>query len=219
MAEGRMRKLVVGLIGQVCAGKSTVAAAFRRLGAAVCDADQAVHELYTRPEVAAQVRALFGPGVMDEKGGVDRARLGRLVFFDPARLKRLTEEVVFPRARDAVKAELARFQASDSSVLVLDAPTLVEAGLVGLCDEVVFVSAEFSRRQRWAGARGWEPGELEKREACMLDEERKRSVATASINNDGARDDIETQAGELLSTWQLDKDREEEEQENVRREQ
>ncbi|MGD0094227.1 MAG: dephospho-CoA kinase, partial [Planctomycetota bacterium] len=197
MAQGRKRQLVVGLVGQVCAGKSTVAHAFRRQGATVWDADQAVHELYTRPDVAAQVRALFGPDVLDEQGGVDRVALGRLVFSDPAQLKRLTAEVIFPRAHAVLDAELARFRASGGEVLLLDAPTLIEAGQAGLCDQVVFVSACFSRRQKWSQARGWKAGELEKREACMLDEERKRRVATASIHNDGTLDDVEAQAAKL----------------------
>jgi len=197
------RKLVVGLVGQVCAGKSTVAEAFRRHGAIVFDADRAVHELYAQAAVARQVRELFGAGVLDGEGRVNREELGRLVFSDPVQLKRLTEEVVFPRVRDSLMAELERFRASDSAVLLLDAPTLVEAGLTELCDQVVFVTARLARRQQWARARGWEPSELGRREACMLDEEQKRRVATTSICNDGTREDIEVQAGKLLAAWNV----------------
>jgi len=201
MLAGRNRKLVVGLMGQICAGKSTVAEAFRRHGAIVFDADRAVHELYTRAEVAEELRALCGESVLDKEGRVKRAELGRLVFSDPAKLKRLTEEVVFPRVRASLMAELERFRASAGPVLLLDAPTLVEAGLTGLCDQVVFVSARLSRRQQWARGRGWKADELDRREACMLDEEQKRRVATAVINNDGTREDIEAQTGKLLATW------------------
>lgn len=203
MTVGRNNQLVVGLLGQVCAGKSSVASVFRSRGAMVYDLDRAVHQLYTRPEVAAQVRALCGAGVMRGGDGdeVDREALGRLVFSNPEQLQRLTAEVIYPRARELVREELARFRATDSAILLLDAPTLIEAGLADLCDQVVFVTARLSRRQQWARARGWAADELDRREACLLDKEQKRRLATACVNNDGTREDLEAQVGKLLAAW------------------
>ncbi len=90
-------KIVIGLVGQVCAGKSAVAEAFRQHGARVYDADKSVHEIYARADVIEQVVALFGAGVLNDAGQVDRKALAAIVFSDAAQLKRLTNEIVFPR--------------------------------------------------------------------------------------------------------------------------
>ena len=201
MAARRETKLVVGLIGQVCAGKTTVAEAFRQRGAVVYDADREVHELYARAEVVAQVRALCGEGVLDRHGAVDRQALARLVFADPAQLKALTEQVVFPRVREAAAAAIRRFRGAEAGVLVLDAPTLVEAGQAEVCNQLVFVAAPLARRQQWAAARGWEAGELARREGRLGDEKQKRRAASAVIANDGTPQDLQRRVDELLAAW------------------
>jgi len=196
-----MTKLVVGLIGQVCAGKSTVAEAFKRRGAAVYNADDAVRELYAQPGIVAQVRALFGGSVLDGHGRVDCHALGRLVFNDPARLRLLTEQVVFPRTREAIEGAIGRFRRSSVKVLLLDAPTLIESGQAAVCDRLVFVAAPVERRREWARARGWPPGELEKRDACLADDQEKRRAATAVIVNDGTLEDVQRHVDGLLAAW------------------
>jgi dephospho-CoA kinase len=201
MAAGKTGKLIVGLIGQVCAGKSTVAAAFRSRGAQIYDADKAVHELYTRPEVIAEVRGLLGDEMLDGQGGIDRKALGRIVFSDPEKLKALTAQVVFPRAREVSQKAIEQFRTSAALVMVLDAPTLVEAGMLGLCDKVVFVSARSSRRLKWASARGWDSGELERRESCLLNEDERRGAATVVIHNEGTPDEVQDDVDQLLAEW------------------
>jgi dephospho-CoA kinase len=191
---------VVGLVGQVCAGKSTVADAFRRRGATVWDADKFVAGLYARPDVVRQVRELFG-AVFDRQGHVDRGALGRLVFADKAKLAVLTEQVVFPRTRVATERAIAEFRRSSAPLFLLDAPTLMEAGEAGKCDEIVFVAAPLARRQAWAAARGWADGELERREARLDNEEQKRRSASAVIMNDGTISDVEARVAELMERW------------------
>jgi dephospho-CoA kinase len=201
MAAGKTGKLVVGLIGQVCAGKSTGAAAFRSRGAQIFDADKAVHELYTRPEVIAEVRGLWGDEVLNGQGGIDRKALGRLVFSDPEKLKALTEQVVFPRAREVSRKAIEEFRASAALVMVLDAPTLVEAGMLEVCDKVVFVSARSSRRLKWASMRGWGPSEVERREGCLANEDQRRGAATVVIHNEGTPDEVQDDVDQLLAEW------------------
>lgn len=193
--------LVIGLVGQVCAGKSAVAEAFRRRGARVFDADKAVHEIYTRAEVIAQVRALFGDSVLDKQGRVDRKALGRLVFSDAKKLQMLTEQVIFPRTGGLLEQALRECRASGSPALVLDAPTLFEAGRDGQCDHIVFVSAPLERRRAWAKARGWVDGELERRDAKMEDEQSKRARADAVIENSGSLNDVDRAVEKLWENW------------------
>src|SRR5258706_10782220 len=140
-------KIVIGLVGEICAGKTSVAESFRRHGARVYDADKSVHEIYTRPEVIAEVRAAFENGVIDENGAVDRKALGKLVFNDEAKLRRLTNEIIYPRTGVEMQKAIDEFKASDAHALLLDAPTLFESGRDGLCDNVVYVMAPRERRE------------------------------------------------------------------------
>lgn len=192
---------IVGLIGQVCAGKSAVSNAFRRRGARVYDADQNVHAIYRAADVIEEVKGLFGEGVIDAKGQVDRKALGKIVFSDAAKLKTLTEEIIFPRTGKAMEREIEEFRKSGAPALVLDAPTLIEAGREKMCDVLLFVAAPLAKRQEWARQRGWPDGDLERREARMLDENEKRKRADAIIDNAGTLEDLDKEVGRLFEVW------------------
>ena len=194
-------KPVIGLVGQICAGKSAVAQAFRRQGARVFDADKVVHEIYIRSETIEQVRKIFGAGVLNSTGGIDRKALGNVVFSNAASLKRLTSEVVFPRTAQAMLREIQDFQASEAPALVLDAPTLFEAGRENLCQHIVFVAAPLLRRQEWARARGWKEGEIERRETNLEDEKAKRLKSDVIIGNSGTLEDVDQTVAKLLKSW------------------
>lgn len=196
-----MPNLVIGLVGRVCAGKSAVADAFRRRGAWVYDADKVVHELYKKKEVIEQVRELFGDTVLNPEGGIDRKALGKLVFADPLKLRTLTERVIFPRTREMLDETLQAFRNSSSPALILDAPTLFEAGRDQVCQFIAFVTAPLARRQAWAQARGWEKAELELRDARLGDETIKRQHTTEIIDNTGSLEDMDRRVGELFDRW------------------
>src|ERR1700738_1249708 len=92
---------LVGLTGGVGSGKSTVAAMLRELGAEVVDADEATHAVYEpgSPGYDAVVRE-FGPDFVRD-GGIDRSRLGDLVFRD-ADGRRRVNAIVHPLVREWV---------------------------------------------------------------------------------------------------------------------
>ena len=100
--------LIVGLTGNIAAGKSAVATRFVEHGATLIDADQ-----LARQAVAKGTRALaaiverWGTGVLTGEGTLDRAVLRRIVFANPAERAAL-DAIVHPevaRLRDvAVEA-------------------------------------------------------------------------------------------------------------------
>ena len=129
--------LVIGLTGSIGMGKSTIAARFRALGIAVCDADAEVHKLYAG-KAAPLIEASF-PGTT-ANGVVDRAKLGAALVKDPSGFKRLEQIVhplVFVAERDFLRAEAAR----GAHMAVLEIPLLLETGGEKRVDVVVVVSA------------------------------------------------------------------------------
>jgi dephospho-CoA kinase len=203
MAGGvkKRSKAVIGMIGEVCAGKSTVADAFRRNGAMVYDADKNVHEIYRRPDVIAEVKKQFGPEVLDASGQVDRKALAQIVFQEPGKLRALTEKVIFPRTNETMRQSLEEFQKSEAKAFVLDAPTLFEAGRDDLCHFIVFVRAPMDRRLEWAKARGWDIEEIKRRESKLGRQSIKKRRADAVIDNTGSVAELDVKVRELLEKW------------------
>ena len=132
--------IILGLTGSVGMGKSTAAREFRRLRIPVHDADRAVHRLLGRGGRAVAAVAEAFPGVLKADGAIDRIALGRLVFADPAALKRL-EGILHPLVRAAERRFLARARRQRRKLVVLDIPLLFETGGQARCDKVLVVSA------------------------------------------------------------------------------
>jgi dephospho-CoA kinase len=150
---------VLGLTGSIGMGKSTAAAALRRLGVPVHDADAEVHRLMREDrELIAAIDDKF-PGVADS-GAVDRVALGAKVFNDPAALRRL-EALVHPRVRRSEAAFLRRMQSRRHPLVVLDIPLLFETGGDRRCDAAIVVAApRFLQEQRVLARRGMSPTRL-----------------------------------------------------------
>lgn len=156
--------IVIGLVGRIGAGKSTVARRFAEHGAAVIDADRLAHEALADPAVVAEVVARFGAAVRDAAGRIDRAALARLVFGPtPAHDAALAdlESIVHPRVRRRIEAALAP---GSARVVVLDVPLLVQAGWADLCTDLVVVGCEESVRRGRLAARGWSPEQIAARD-------------------------------------------------------
>jgi len=191
---------VIGLTGTVGAGKSAVAAKLGARGAVVIDADAVGHETLRRPEVAAQVEARFGTGVLDAEGAVDRRALGRVVFADPS-ARRDLETLVHPPMFEAFERAIADAERGDAPFVVLDAAILLETGWDRACDLVVFVDAPRPLRlERVGTSRGWTDEQLRARESAQWPGERKKSRADYVLLNDGSSTALD-EAVDRLVDW------------------
>src|SRR4051812_21874145 len=110
-------KFLLGLTGNIACGKSTVSRQLRELGAHTIDADALIHVIL-RKDGAAYVPVVeeFGSEILAEDGEIDRRALGRIVFADPARLKRL-EEIEHPIVRGLIDEQIGQ---AEESVVVVD---------------------------------------------------------------------------------------------------
>ena len=136
----RQKALVLGLTGQTGAGKSTLSRYFADMGFGVVDADQ-ISRLVTQPgsEALLQIASCFGPGMLTPDGGLDRRKMGALVFSDPAELKALTD-LLNPFILEETRRQIEL--ASDGhDYVLLDAPTLLESGGEVFCSQVAVVTA------------------------------------------------------------------------------
>jgi dephospho-CoA kinase len=197
-------KPVVGLIGAIGAGKSTVAKLLAARGGFVIDADALGHEALRQPEIIRQVVARWGAGVRRPDGSLDRRAIGRIVFPNPDERSTL-EALVFPYIRERTNEEIARGTADPSArFVVLDAAVLLEAGWNNAVDRIVYVDAPRELRlQRLAARSGWTDAELVAREAAQWPAEEKKARADAVVVNDAGPAELEERVDRLLTEWKL----------------
>lgn len=197
------RPFVVGLIGGIGSGKSAAATAFTRRGARVVNADALGHEALKQPAIRDRLVALWGKGVLDAAGQVDRPKVAAIVFRDPAELRRL-EQVVHPYIASRIDQEVGRAATEGISLVVVDAAVLLEAGWDRFCDRVVFVDAPAElRRRRVTEARGWAAQGWEDREAAQLPLTVKYARADHVVDNASTFEHLTRQIDDLVARWGL----------------
>jgi len=206
MASTRPDVLVVGLTGGVACGKSTLRSSLVRRAplagfrlVAAVDADALGHRAYAPGTKTNElVRAAFGEEVMSRVDGtVDRARLGAVVFADPA--KRLVlNRLVWPAIRDLIVRDVAAL--SPGTLVVVEAAVLVEAQWTDLVDEVwvaVVDPAEAKRRLMQRNNLSAEQAQA-RIDAQMTNEERSRR-AHVVVRTDTRAEDVDARADALLA--------------------
>jgi dephospho-CoA kinase len=180
---------LLGLIGGVASGKSTVAELFRQQGAVVLDADRVGHEVLRLPGVRAVVGGRWGKEVIGSDGEIDRKALGRIVFGPPpdgprelAELERITHLEI----RRRLAAEIEKLAKTGTRLAILDAAVMLKSGWDRLCDTIAFIDVPRELRLARALSRGWTAEDFARREAAQepVDEKRRR----ANIVLDNSRD-------------------------------
>lgn len=184
---------ILGLTGNIASGKTTVGLMLLELGLSTyVDADAIVHELYLPGQaLPAELASVFGPGVLDSDGGVDRRALGAIVFNSPDRMAQL-ESIVHPRVREALLARLRAL--GPDEIGVLDAVKLIESGYAPFCHGIWIVTCPPEiQLKRLTEQRGLSEEEARARLAAQPPIEAKLPLATAIIHNDGSIDDLRQQ--------------------------
>ena len=121
-----MAAFVVAVTGGIASGKSAVTALFARRGISVADADEIAHAIVAPGEPAlAEIVARFGADLLDEQGGLQRARLRALVFAD-AQARAALEAITHPRIRAGLQSACA---AAGGDYAIAAIPLLAESGL------------------------------------------------------------------------------------------
>jgi dephospho-CoA kinase len=175
--------LKVGLTGGIGAGKSEVSRLLVTYGAVLIDADRIAREVVApgTPGLAAVVEA-FGEDVLDADGGLDRPRLGSIVFADPEKLAVLNSIVHPLVGRRSRELETA---AADDAVVIHDVPLLAENALAALYDLVVVVDASpETQLDRLVRLRGMTEEDARARMAAQATREKRLAIADIVIDND-----------------------------------
>lgn len=191
--------LIVGLTGNVAAGKSAVAELWREAGVPVVSADRLARTAVEPGTPAlARIEELFGPGVIQADGALDRGAVRRIVFRDEDALRHL-EAIVHPEVR-RLRDEWTRRQREDGAGMVVwEIPLLFETGIEEEVDVVVVVDAPVEvRRRRIVETRGIGEDEAMVIMEAQMAAKEKRGRADVVVENGGTREELAGRAGEVL---------------------
>ena len=213
---------VIGLTGNVAAGKSTVARVLGRLGANIIDCDVVAHYLM-EPGTVVWERILesFGEQILAGDTTIDRGKLGRIVFADPESLRRL-EAISHPAVVQETERLLVRIadrylgwvactvgasatQRGDGPVVVLEAIKLVESGMHRRCDALWVVTCGREQQiRRLETERGLSRDEAETRIDAQTPIEEKIGLADLVLENDKTIRHLDQQIRKQWELIQLD---------------
>jgi dephospho-CoA kinase len=191
---------VIGITGGIGSGKSTVASFLAELGAVVIDADKTGHELLrSDTPVRREVIAAFGEQILDANGEIDRHKLGDIVFDNPEARLRLNR-IMHPRMKQQVAEQIKTYAAKGASVVVIEAPLLIEAGWASVVDEVwVTTASEATIMRRLQKRSGLSASESTARLRSQLPAADRMKHADVIIDTDCSLDELEAK---VKTQWQ-----------------
>lgn len=132
------KALVIGLTGGIATGKSTVSDMFKEKGINVIDADIISREVITiYPEILNEIKNEFGEEYI-AGFGINRKKLGKLVFSDKNRREKL-EELIIPYIKQEIYKKVNDRKALGDSLIIVDAPTLFENHMDKDVDKIILV--------------------------------------------------------------------------------
>ncbi|RSX56958.1 dephospho-CoA kinase [Bifidobacterium samirii] len=177
----------IGLTGGIAAGKSTVSARLRELGAAIVDYDALAHAVVAPGGAALPaIVAAFGPDALTADGTLDRAWMAGHVFGAHAepgareRLDAIEHPLIYRAAADVESAH------PDAAVVVHDVPLLAEVidAMPFRFDHVVTVEApEDVRIARMTATRGMTRGQAADRIRHQSTRAERESIADAVVDS------------------------------------
>lgn len=133
-----MQKFVVGLTGPTGSGKSTARNVAAELGFFCIDADKVARDAVEIGSPLLPVLQKEFGDVLNSDGSLNRAKLASAAFCSKARTEKLNS-IMLPHIVGMIENII---KGSESEFVLLDAPTLFEAGAQKICQRTIGVVAD-----------------------------------------------------------------------------
>jgi dephospho-CoA kinase len=199
-AGGSYFMLVIGLIGGIGTGKSTVSLTLQELGATLLNMDLVGHEMQKKGTDAwKDIVATWGSDLIDpQTGAIDRRKLGPIVFGDPAALQKLNQ-IMWPRMKALTAEKLATLYEQGVKVAVVESALLIEAGWQDLVDEIwCTVADEEEVVRRLAGRNNLTREDALRRIRSQMPQEERAKQAAVVIDTNCTMDEVKQK---VISIW------------------
>ncbi len=194
---------VIGLTGGIASGKSSVSNILKHYPHV--DADL-VSRRVVSPGMPGlqQIFATFGSKILHEDGRLDRGAMRSLIARDSQAQQQLNA-ILHPIIIDAIKQELKALEAQGEALAFVSAALMMESGSYKNYDAVILISAPWEIRLK----RLLERDGMDRGAAILLmnrqwRDEKRRSLATCEIINDGSLEDLKARTREALEKLDID---------------
>ena len=185
--------MVIAVTGDIGAGKSTVSKLLaQKLSCEYLNADVIAKNLWHRDDVKAQAVNHFGDDILDSEGRIIIPGIAELIFTNEDN-NAFCNALIHPLVMDEL--EDLSVQYGDA---VIEIPLLFEAGRRKFIDRVIYVEAQLALRlHRCEIQRGWNIGELLRREKFLLPREHRIAMSDYVIHNDKSISELERHINKL----------------------
>ena len=189
---------IIGITGGIASGKSTVTEFLRQKGFQVVDADAVVHQLQKPGGRLYQVLVEhFGEKILLENGELNRLLLASLIFSNPEEQEwsKITQGEIIREELAALRNQFARSEA----LFFMDIPLLFEQNYASWFDEtwLVYVNRDV-QLERLMKRDQISKEAAESRLNSQWPLERKISLASHSLDNNGNQEQLIAQVVQLL---------------------
>jgi len=191
--------LIIALTGGIGSGKSTVAEKFAQLGIPILDTDVIARQLVEPGLPAyAEIVSQFGPSILTDDQQLDRAKLREIIFNHTEQRDRL-EQILHPRIRQEVQAQLAKL---DCDYCIVVIPLLTEKGNYPFVDRILLVDSPADQQIRRTMARDHQTREqVEQIMASQSDRQQRLALADDVLDNSGDLVNLERQVMQLHNKY------------------
>lgn len=177
-------KRVVGITGGSGSGKSYISECLKKEGFSVIDADEVAHRCLEEDRCKAEITAEFGKAVLT-RGKTDRKKLGKIVFSDSEKLKKLNS-ITHKYILSEIDKEIKN---AKSDTVFVDGAVLIESGMK--CDFMIGVIAKNAlRKARIMRRDGIDKIEAERRIRAQQKDGFYRKNCDFVLANNGGEPDI-----------------------------
>ena len=191
---------VIGITGGVGSGKTQVLEYLNdKYGATICLTDEVARSMQRKGgEVYDAIVNHFGKEILDDKGELDRQKLGSIVFTDNEELAVLNS-LVHPAVKEEVKKEIRKEERKNTNLFILESALLIDDDYGEICDEIwyVHVDAEI-RKKRLMFARGYSAKRIDNIIASQMKKREYMMNCDRVIDNSGVFGETTMQLDQII---------------------
>lgn len=181
------------LTGGIASGKSTVGEIFRGYGVKIIDADRIAHEVLDQQSGA--IATSFGDAYVSDQGRVNRQALGALVFADP-KAKKSLEALLHPLIYEEIQRQSEVLDRKGKPYFI-DIPLFFETQRYPIEHSIVVYAPRALQLERLMQRNGLNRHEAEQRIDAQMDIEKKKTLATYLIDNQGDLHALQSQCDKI----------------------
>lgn len=173
-------KNVIGIYGLICSGKSSFSKLLaKELNALYIDADIIGHEALNDKDKKEELIKEFSSDILDNKGNIDRKKLGKIVFGNSKKLRKL-ESINYPY----IEKKIFELINSTDKDVVIEAALIMRSEIYKMCSSLIYVNSKTADIiNRMKKKRNISEKEARKVLKMQIDVKNKKSNADIIINN------------------------------------